>query len=64
MDQNKAKKEGPGGGRGQTGSRSVAATRFTKYDNDFIAAQRYASAEYAVVVSVSVRLSQAGIISK
>jgi len=28
MDQNKAKKEGPGGARGQTGSRNMAATRF------------------------------------
>ena len=27
-DQNKAKKEGPGGARGQTGSRNMAATRF------------------------------------
>jgi len=28
IDQNKAKKEGPGGARGQTGSRNMAATRF------------------------------------
>ena len=28
VDQNKAKKEGPGGARGQTGSRNMAATRF------------------------------------
>ena len=27
-NQNKAKKEGPGGARGQTGSRNMAATRF------------------------------------
>jgi len=27
-DQNKAKKEGPGGARGQTGSRNMAAPRF------------------------------------
>ena len=28
VDQNKAKKEGPGGARGQTGSTNMAATRF------------------------------------
>ena len=28
IDQNKAKKEGPGCARGQTGSRNMAATRF------------------------------------
>jgi len=28
IDQNKAEKEGPGGARGQTGSRNMAATRF------------------------------------
>ena len=50
IDQNKAKKEGPGGARGQTGSRNMAATRFFRLgDPNFLSNLQH------ITVSISYR---------